>query len=145
MAFQKLSFPLIITLCKSSCAPNVGRFSCTFLVFFLCLTIIIIILIVFIQPHFTHVIFLFSSLFAEYSISKKQKCGDRTFQCVSGKCIHANFVCDGENDCDDKSDEAPDLCSTKQGKYAIISFILPLIMCQAHHRVVYLSISCVNC
>ncbi|XP_063697289.1 low-density lipoprotein receptor isoform X3 [Culicoides brevitarsis] len=49
----------------------------------------------------------------KYSISKKQKCGDRTFQCLSGKCIHANFMCDGENDCDDKSDEAPDLCSKK--------------------------------
>lgn len=70
-------------------------------------------------------LFIFLS-FSEYSISKKQKCGDRTFQCVSGKCIHANFVCDGENDCADKSDEAPDLCSTKQGKD--ISFILYFII-----------------
>lgn len=66
---------------------------------------------------------IFSHLFSEYSIHKKQKCGDRTFQCFSGKCIHVNFACDGEYDCEDKSDEAPDLCKAKIGKCVLYAYI----------------------
>lgn len=78
---------------------------------------------------------MFIFFFAGYSISKKQKleqkCGDRTFQCVSGKCIHAKFICDGDFDCDDKSDEAPELCVTKKGKSLRI-FIFLVIIIQTH-------------
>lgn len=44
------------------------------------------------------------------------KCGYRTFQCLNGKCIHSTFVCDGDYDCDDKSDEIPEMCMKKKGK-----------------------------
>lgn len=38
------------------------------------------------------------------------KCSERQFRCANGTCIHASFVCDGENDCDDHSDEDPKEC-----------------------------------
>ena len=34
----------------------------------------------------------------------------RQFACSSGQCIPSKWYCDGEVDCDDKSDEIPDLC-----------------------------------
>ena len=33
------------------------------------------------------------------------------FACSSGQCIPSKWYCDGEVDCDDKSDEIPDLCA----------------------------------
>lgn len=50
------------------------------------------------------------------SFMKKQKCGSKMFQCNNGKCIAANFVCDGEPECSDGSDEAPDLCKKQKSK-----------------------------
>jgi hypothetical protein len=38
------------------------------------------------------------------------KCSKRHFQCGNGLCIHASFVCDGEPDCEDKSDEDSKIC-----------------------------------
>nr|XP_009859681.2 G-protein coupled receptor GRL101 precursor-like isoform X1 [Ciona intestinalis] len=32
-------------------------------------------------------------------------CGNGSFSCANGNCIHARFVCDHHNDCGDKSDE----------------------------------------
>lgn len=39
-------------------------------------------------------------------------CPDQTFHCSNGKCINDQFVCDGQNDCGDSSDElnCPDKC-----------------------------------
>eukprot|EP00794_Sanderia_malayensis_P007889 gene7889-8742_t len=38
------------------------------------------------------------------------KCGRHKFKCRNSKCILQRFMCDGYNDCNDNSDEAPELC-----------------------------------
>lgn len=38
------------------------------------------------------------------------KCLDHQFRCNNGKCIPSKYVCDGELDCEDKSDEDPTSC-----------------------------------
>ncbi|XP_052866430.1 low-density lipoprotein receptor-related protein 8 isoform X1 [Anopheles cruzii] len=42
------------------------------------------------------------------------KCGERHFRCGNGQCIHISFVCDGEDDCNDESDEKVDVCKVKE-------------------------------
>lgn len=38
-------------------------------------------------------------------------CDDRQFQCADGFCIRKKWLCDGEIDCEDGSDEIPNTCS----------------------------------
>ncbi|XP_050084078.1 low-density lipoprotein receptor-like isoform X1 [Anopheles aquasalis] len=42
------------------------------------------------------------------------RCGERQFRCDNGQCIHISFVCDGEDDCGDASEEKPDVCKVKE-------------------------------
>ena len=38
-------------------------------------------------------------------------CDEHQFQCADGFCIKKNWLCDGEKDCDDGSDEDSNTCS----------------------------------
>lgn len=39
-----------------------------------------------------------------------QGCGRDEAVCQNGQCIHREYRCDGEKDCEDGSDEPPDCC-----------------------------------
>lgn len=43
-----------------------------------------------------------------------ETCGSNQFTCGNGACIFASYICDGESDCLDGSDEADSLCVTPQ-------------------------------
>lgn len=38
------------------------------------------------------------------------QCTDKKFKCLSGRCISHLWICDGENDCPDGSDENHTMC-----------------------------------
>ena len=44
-------------------------------------------------------------------------CKDTEFECNPGKCIPGSWKCDSEEDCENGSDEAEELCS----KYQVIT------------------------
>ena len=33
-------------------------------------------------------------------------CADNEFQCLDGQCVDVTYLCDGDSDCSDNSDEA---------------------------------------
>jgi hypothetical protein len=44
-------------------------------------------------------------------------CGDNEFRCLNRfYCIHNSWLCDGDNDCPDGSDESVDRCASLQGE-----------------------------
>ncbi|XP_035895100.1 very low-density lipoprotein receptor isoform X2 [Anopheles stephensi] len=42
------------------------------------------------------------------------QCAERQFRCGNGQCIHISFVCDGEDDCNDGSDEDLLVCKVTE-------------------------------
>lgn len=54
--------------------------------------------------------------------SLEAKCGEKQFQCRSGDCIPIRFVCDGDADCKDHSDEQINECKFLGKKNGYISF-----------------------
>uniref|UniRef100_A0A182ULW1 Uncharacterized protein n=1 Tax=Anopheles merus TaxID=30066 RepID=A0A182ULW1_ANOME len=50
------------------------------------------------------------SNFRQAEVNMTLQCAERQFRCGSGQCIHISFVCDGEDDCNDGSDEDVHVC-----------------------------------
>ena len=44
-----------------------------------------------------------------YIFIAKRSCADDQFECENGRCVPLDYKCDGDNDCNDNSDE-PDSC-----------------------------------
>ncbi|GLH00683.1 Modular serine protease, partial [Gryllus bimaculatus] len=41
---------------------------------------------------------------------KRESCGENMFKCKSGECVSAALVCNGERNCEDRSDETSETC-----------------------------------
>ncbi|KPU79994.1 uncharacterized protein Dana_GF18235, isoform B [Drosophila ananassae] len=50
----------------------------------------------------------------DISQSLRTECGEKQFQCSPGVCIPIRFVCDGDSDCQDHSDERLEECKFKE-------------------------------
>ena len=42
-------------------------------------------------------------------------CGENQFRCANGQCIRASYKCDGDDDCQDWSDETTETCGANCG------------------------------
>lgn len=51
-------------------------------------------------------------------------CPQNTFHCSNGKCINRDFICDGENDCGDGSDEVSNIEKNLSLKQFVQNFIV---------------------
>jgi hypothetical protein len=51
-------------------------------------------------------------------------CGSDEFKCKSGQCTLKVRICDGKNDCSDRSDESFDLCKTNEASVLMNSKML---------------------
>ncbi|XP_076665934.1 low-density lipoprotein receptor isoform X9 [Andrena cerasifolii] len=60
-----------------------------------------------------HLLTIFGFLAAAdaFSTDSIHKCSDSEFKCTNGRCIPANWHCDGDRDCPDGSDEDPAVCN----------------------------------
>lgn len=69
-------------------------------------------------PYWETLSHLFLSCPANPSYVPPPKCQPGEFACSNNRCIQERWKCDGDNDCLDNSDEAPDLCSESPPQHA---------------------------
>ncbi|KAJ6635654.1 Modular serine protease [Pseudolycoriella hygida] len=55
---------------------------------------------------------IWNNIKGQAATNNQSKCSDRQFRCGNGACIHSSFVCDAQLDCDDGSDEFPEICNS---------------------------------
>lgn len=55
-----------------------------------------------------------------FSYTGSLKCSESEFQCLNQQhCVPSRWKCDGENDCNDGSDEDPQLCSKSNSQKVV--------------------------
>lgn len=59
-----------------------------------------------------------------FLISEPTVCSIRQFRCADSKCIPLTWICDGETDCDDGSDENVEKCNSKYSLKSRITIIV---------------------
>lgn len=64
-------------------------------------------------------LFRFFSCPANPSYVPPPQCQPGEFACKNNRCIQERWKCDGDNDCLDNSDEAPELCRESRAQFCI--------------------------
>ena len=62
-------------------------------------------------------------------------CPAQTFTCDNTVCIHKMWVCDGDDDCGDGSDEAAKLCCKCFIRKSTVYWVLSLLRAQSRKKV----------
>ena len=52
-----------------------------------------------------------------FYFSAETTCASSDFSCTNGHCVSRSWVCDGDDDCGDRSDEEPQQCCKTQFSY----------------------------
>jgi len=77
---------------------------------------------------FLTIVSVFLNVFClDYSFlfSENVSCTEQEYRCPSdGRCIPERWQCDGEEDCEDKTDEGPEICRKKKKLFLFVIVLL---------------------
>lgn len=59
-----------------------------------------------------------------------KNCTDVEFRCKTGRCIPKRWLCDGESDCPDESDEDPEVCRKFKELLCFIDYDVDVFSCR---------------
>ena len=62
-----------------------------------------------------HIRLIFVLVVVICAVHHVQGCGEDRFRCANGQCIRASWKCDGDDDCQDGSDETTETCGANCG------------------------------